>query len=120
MHSRNLKFIIDQATDRRQSHRLALAVRDSIEVGFIVPSVLRKNLADAGYTVVEDEMALAEHGFRSLEVLDRTIVKDGEKILGMGAAGDHDEALVAAMLGWFRENALPGTEVPEGIATLPT
>jgi len=114
----NLEFLIGQATDERQTAPIAKAVADAVEVGVVVPSILRRNLDDAGLTVVEDETTLSEHGFASLQALKRTVVLDGELIVAMGAAGDLDEAILHAMLGWFREHPLPDADVPQGLATL--
>jgi hypothetical protein len=120
MQSKNLEFVIAQAQDERQKHPLALAVAAAIEVGVVVPSILRSKLKGAGFKVVEDATTPAEYGFGTLAVLKRTLVeaKDG-KLLAMGAAGTQDEALLHAMLGWFRENALPESEVPEGLPLKP-
>lgn len=121
MQSANLGFIISQAQDKRQRSPIARAVRASIEVGVVVPSILRTKLADAGLKVSEDRASLSEYGFASTKVLERVLVTDAKgAIVAMGAAGDHDEALLAAMLGWFRENPLPGADVPAGIATAPS
>jgi hypothetical protein len=120
MQTRNLEYVIAQATDKRQKSAIGKAVAASIEVGVVVPSMLRANLEDAGYTLVEDKAALADYGFASLKSLNRVIVNDKDGIMvAMGAAGDHSEALLHAMLGYFRENALPGSDVPAGIAEAP-
>jgi hypothetical protein len=120
MQSNNLAFVIDQAQDDRQTHPIALAVRASIEVGVVVPSILRVKLAEAGFAVVEDDASLADYGFKSTKHLRRVLVNDGDgQLVAMGASADHADALLHAMLGWFRENPLPDADVPEGIATAP-
>ena len=97
-----------------------LAARGAIEVGIVVPSILRARLDEAGFTRVEDVAALADYGFASLETLKRIVVTDAEgTIVAMGAAGNYDEALLAAVLGYAREYPLPDSEVPDGIATTP-
>jgi hypothetical protein len=121
MQSANLGFVISQARDKRHRSPIARAVRAAIEVGVVVPSVLRTQLTDAGYNVVDDQARLSEYGFASTKVLDRVLVTDSEgTIVAMGAAGDHDEALLHAMLGWFRENAVGDEAVPEGLGTAPS
>jgi hypothetical protein len=120
MQSKNLEFVLAQAQDERQSSAIGKAVRDSIEVGVVVPSILRANLAKAGYELADDKAAMADYGFASLAVLKRVLVKDKHgEVVAMGAAGDPDEALLHAVLGYFRENALEDSEVPEGIAVAP-
>ncbi len=121
MQTDNLTFVIAQARDDRQEAAIALAVRGAVEVGVVVPSILRSRLKAAGFTLVADEAALADYGFRSTSHLQRVIVSDkAGTIVAMGAAGDHDEALLHAMLGWFRENPLPESDVPAGLAVVPT
>ena len=86
-----------------------------------MPSVLRTRLVEAGYSVIDDEVAHAKDGFASLTVLDRIIVKDESgSIVAMGASSDPADALAHAMLGWFRENPLPGSDIPAGVGTLPS
>ncbi len=120
MQSANLAFVISQAQDRRQKGALGLAVASSIEVGVVVPSILRRNLEDAGFGLVTDTAALSEYGFKSAKTLQRTVIRDGAGVIvAMGAAGNQDEALLAAILGWFRENALPDSEVPAGFGVVP-
>lgn len=121
MQTGNLAYLIDAATDERQTDPFAAAVAASIEVGVVVPSILRSQLKAAGFRVVEDVAALAEYGFASLATLERVVVTDGAGgIVAMGAAGDHAEAILHAALGWFREHPLPDAEIPPGIATAPT
>lgn len=120
MQRANLEFVIAQATDESRDDPFSLAVRDSIEVGVVVPSILRAKLAEAGFAVVEDDAALAEYGLASLKSLRRVMVNDKGVLVAMGAAGDHAEALLHAALGYFREHPLEGSEVPAGIAEAPT
>ncbi len=54
MQSANLAFVISQAQDRRQKGAIGLAVASSIEVGVVVPSILRRNLEEAGFGLVTD------------------------------------------------------------------
>lgn len=119
MQKNNLDFVIEAATVSRSD--IAGAVRGAIEVGVVVPSILRSNLEAAGYTVKEDEAALAEYGFASMKTLKRVLVTDEDgELVAMGAAGDHGEAILHAMLGYFREHTPPSLEAPQGIATAPT
>ena len=116
MQRANLDFVIEQASQHK--HALAKAVRDSVEAGTLVPSILRQNLSKAGLKVAQDQTTAAKYGFSALGVLKRVLVLDKQgAIVAMGASGDHDDALLHAMLGWFRENASPETDVPQGIAS---
>jgi len=127
MQSNNLAFVLRQATDKRQSSAFARAVRASIEVGTVVPSILRAKLAAAGFEVLSDEADVAEYGFRSSKLFQRVlVVRPGQgdvqpAIVAMGATDSVDNALLHAVLGWFRENAveIEGEEVPEGLASVP-
>lgn len=120
MQSKNLEFVIAQATDKRQKSDFGKAVAASVEVGVVVPSIFRAKLADAGFSVIEDVAAQAEYGFATMNFLKRTLIEDKKGvIIAMGASSDYDDALLHAALGWFRENALPDSDVPEGIATVP-
>lgn len=121
MQKNNLDFVIDQATrEGRPVDPIATAVAASIEVGVVVPSVLRSKLASAGFKIVEDIAKLADYGFASLASLKRVLVTQDGAIVAMGAAGDHGEALLHSMLGYFREHPLPDSEVPEGLLEAPT
>lgn len=118
MQSRNLAFVIDQATDKRQKAPIGLAVRESVEVGVVVPSILRRHLEEAGLNLIEDDKAAADLGFVAMTHLKRVLVTDADgTLVAMGASSDHDDALLHAMLGWFRENPLPGSDVPAGLGT---
>lgn len=122
MNRANSEFLIAQANAARDADAPAFAdaVAAAIEVGVVVPSRLRSTLESAGYTVIQDEATLAEYGFNSLATLKRVVVQDKDGIVAMGAASDHDEAILAAALGWFRENpANADDEIPAGIATAP-
>jgi hypothetical protein len=120
----NLAFVVAQAKDERQTEPFALAVRGALVEGSIyvggaavLPDTLRQTLVAAGFNGVEDDAALAEYGFASLGTLRRVVITDSSgELVAMGAAGDHDEALLAAALGWFREHPLPDADVPDGIA----
>jgi hypothetical protein len=119
MQSNNLAFVIAQAQAPRPKHPVATAVRGSIEVGVVVPSILRAKLAKQGLTVHQDRASLAEYGFKDTTVLRRVLITDkAGNLVAMGASSDHDDALLHAMLGWFRENLI-GTDIPEGVATQP-
>jgi len=119
MQRANLEFLIEQATASAVKGGLPAAVRDSIEVGMVVPSILRKNLLAAGLKVVEDQPTMAKMGFSGLKTMQRTLVLDKSgSIVAMGASQDHDEALLHAMLGWFRENPTPGSTPPAGLASV--
>lgn len=114
----NLDFVIAQARDDRQKAPLAKAVGKSVEVGVVVPSILRSNLAAAGFKVAADQTTAKEYGFGGTNVLKRVLVLDKKGVIvAMGASSDVDDALLHAMLGWFRENPLEGADVPEGIAS---
>jgi hypothetical protein len=121
MRQANTEFVVRQAQHKNQKGAFAKAVKGAIEVGVVVPSILRSNLQDAGFNVVADETTLAEYGFKGTNVLKRVLVtnKDG-RIVAMGAASDEGEALSHAVLGYFRENPVEdGEEIPEGVAEAP-
>lgn len=117
MQTRNLAYVIEAAQDPRQTHPLALAVRGAVEVGVVVPSILRSRLAAAGLEVISGA-DLARFGMAPTKVLTQVVVTQEDAIIAMGASSDADDALLHAMLGWFRENALPGADVPAGIAVV--
>lgn len=120
MQKGNTEFVIAQATDKRQTSPFSKAVRGAIEVGVVVPSILRTNLEDAEFTVKEDEASMGEYGFKSSKFLKRVLITDDTgTIIAMGASADHEDALLHAVLGWYRENAVgdPG-EVPAGLGTV--
>lgn len=119
MRSANLEYVIAQAQDSGQKDPFGKAVAASIEVGVVVPSILRENLAAAGYEVVDDVAAMSDYGFATLSTLKRVIVNKKGVMVAMGASGDVGDALLHAVLGYFRENPLPGSEVPAGIAEAP-
>lgn len=121
MQTANRDFVIAQATDERQEHAIGKAIANAVEVGTIFPSKLRTELEGAGYRLVDDKVAVSDYGFASAKFLKRVLVLDkAGTIVAMGAAVDPDEAILAAVLGWTRENALPDSEVPEGLAEAPT
>jgi dihydroorotate dehydrogenase len=115
----NMASLIAQADGRTDKFGKALA--SSVEVGTVFPSALRSNLEKAGFTVKEDDKSMADYGFASTTVLKRVLIFDGkDNLVAMGAAVDRDEAILAAALGWVRENPQAGVDVTEGIATAPT
>ena len=119
MRTVNLEYVIASAKDERQTDPFAKAVADSIEVGVVVPSILRANLKKAGFIVIDDVAKMSDYGFRTLAVLKRVMIEDKNGLVAMGAASDYDEAITHAVLGWFREHALPDADVPEGVMTAP-
>ena len=115
MQTENHKVLLEESVHpHHKNHDIAKAVRDATEVGIVVPSILKKGIEDAGYTIVEDKASLAQYGFKSTKLLKRVLVVKDDKIVAMGMAGDHKEALLAAMLGWFREN--PSDDFKEKMA----
>lgn len=116
MQSVNLAFVLAEAQDKRHTEPFARAVRASIEVGVVIPSILRAKLAAAGLRVVDDQASMAEYGFNSTKVLQRVLVFEKKTIVAMGAAADSDEALLASVLGWFREHPA-GATPPSGFAS---
>ena len=125
MQTANMAFVTAHAA-RGNEHKGAAAafgkaLKASVEVGVLVPSVFRRNLEDAGYLVVDDKAAVADYGFASLGVLKRVLVVDEDgAIVAMGAATDAGEAIAAAALGWCREHPLEDLEATTGIAEAPT
>ena len=118
MQANNLAFVLEQAA--AGSGAFAKAVRDSIEVGVVVPSILRAKLSDAGFTVADDKVAVADYGFASLGTLKRVLVTHPKQgLVAMGASSDLDDALLHAVLGYFREHPSDGADIPAGIAEAP-
>ncbi|MEA2676391.1 MAG: hypothetical protein QOJ81_532 [Chloroflexota bacterium] len=116
MQQANLDFVIAQAQAKRQADAFAEAVRESIEVGIVVPSILRARLKAAKFQVSDDPAIHAKYGYRELNTLSRVIVaeKTGE-IVAMGASIDADDALLHAVLGYFRENKVGDGLAPAGL-----
>lgn len=120
MRTANLEWTIAQATHDAQTSAIGKAVAASVEVGVIVPSVLRQNLKDAGFKIVTDLADLSSYGFASTKHLVRVVVEDKKgNLVAMGAAGNADEAILHAMLGYFRENPVGDTAAPEPLAVVP-
>jgi hypothetical protein len=121
MQTANLEFVIGQAQHPQRDDAIGAAVAASTEAGFVVPSILRGKLEEAGFKVVDDEVAMSEYGFKTLKTLKRVLVTNADgAIVAMGASSDHADALLHAMLGFFRENSLGDAEVPEGLMEAPT
>ncbi len=122
MRTVNTEFVIAQAQhDDHADDAFSQAVKDSIEVGVVVPSILRKNLEAAGFKVVSDDASLSDYGFASTKVLKRVVIFDkGGTIVAMGAAGDAGEAIVHAALGYMRENKVGEDEAPAPLAVVPS
>lgn len=113
MRSANLEYVIGQATDSRQKDSFGKAVADAIEVGVVVPSILRANLTEAGYAVIDDQAAMADYGFASTKVLKRVIINDKKgNMIAMGASDSAGDALLHAVLGYFREHPLADSAAP--------
>lgn len=120
MQSNNLNWLIEQVSsdERDKKDKFLAAIADSIEVGVVVPSILRRNLTDAGFAIVEDKASMSEYGFASLATLERVLITDSKgALVAMGAAGDPSEALLHAALGYVREHRLPDSEANDGILT---
>lgn len=113
-------LLVPHADSHASDAAFANAVNDSTEVGIVVPSILRANLAKAGFKVVDDAAKMSEYGFKSSKWLKRVAVFDkAGTLLAMGAAPDVAEATAAAALGWFREHPLEGSPVHPAIAPAP-
>lgn len=118
MRAISLEFVKSQS--QVGTGQIHAAVRDATEVGVVVPSILEKNLTDYGFAIVKDDAALADYGFATTKFLKRVIVNDGAgNLIAMGAAGDHGEALLHAVLGYFRENPVGDEVAPAGIMAIP-
>lgn len=113
----SLKARLADVRKARNSEAFRKAIGDSIEVGTVIPSILERNLTEAGFEVVKDQPTMEEMGFNSPKALVRVVVRDKHGlILAMGASTDPEESLPAAALGWCREHPLEGSVVPEGLA----
>jgi len=116
MQAKNLEFVIDQIT--QNDAPFAVACRAALEVGILVPSLLRSSLESAGFRVLDDKK-LKEHGIPPMKHLHRAAVFDGDDMIAFGAAGTTDEALLHAVLGWCRENKVGDKPAPKGLVSKP-
>ncbi len=102
MHSDNTNLLIESAHCYHDDP-LAAAVRQATEVGVVVPSILRSELEDAGYQIVDDEQKHLQQGFKPLKQLTRVILEKDGKVAAMGASHSLPDALLHAVLGYLRE-----------------
>jgi hypothetical protein len=97
-------YIADQAANRCP---LAECIHAAVEVGIVVPSILKAKLAEAGFTITNDVDHQDQHealGYRTFDNLFRVLVHDASgAVVAMGASADHTDALLHAMLGYLRE-----------------
>ena len=90
------------------------AVCESIEVGVVVPSILKAKLEAAGFSVIADDEDHKRHGFRPLPNNYRVHVVgpanvhpdhtgESRTLIAAGVAPDEADALLHAALGFLRE-----------------
>lgn len=103
MHAENTQLLIESSR-AHHADPLGDCVRRAIEVGVVVPSLLRANLKEAGYVVDADQDSHAKDGYRRFKNLTRVLVRDGTgNVVAMGASSDEADALLHACLGYLRE-----------------
>lgn len=103
----NVNYLINAAITHSvvmAKDAIAAAVCSACEVGMAVPSILRKALLDAGYTILHDDKEMAKEGYRELKNCYRCIIKDAGGIT-IAHATSHSEAdaLLHAVLGYVVE-----------------
>ena len=145
MRSVNMEYLIHATRSHHTAKfggkdKFIEAIQASIEVGIVVPSLLRKNLIEAGYEVYTDETEKGrkkqtELGFPQQDFLtDVAIVQPDAKkrdengieyrgplVVAYGAAGDVSEAIAHAALGYVRERDIEhfGKQLPNQFHTDP-
>ncbi len=108
-------------------HVLADIVKKSTEVGVVVPSILKKNLEEAGFQIEESKLKVLyqvrvyfpwtkeeveEYEKQPvLETQEETQEPDKRHLIAMGASNSPADALVQAIYGFLREIA-PIQKVP--------
>lgn len=115
MFSQNIKQLIDFA--KKHKGPIPEAVVKSIEVGVVVPSILKANLEAAGLIVDDEHDSHAKQGYCKLDKLVRVHVHGDAKLhpecpanhtdpnclIAAGTAADKGDALLHACLGFLRE-----------------
>ena len=102
MTSNNMQYLI-VSCHAHQGDPLAKCVWDSAGGTQVSPSLLKKNLEEAGFKVNDNEDSHKEHGFKELKHLYRVLVLSGADIVAMGASETPEDALLHAALGYLRE-----------------
>lgn len=90
------KQTIDLAKEHAATDPIAKAVADSVEVGIVVPSILRKNLEVAGVKITEGE----KKRLKQIEIHDTAGV-----LIACGSSDGHADALLHAVTGYLRQIA---------------
>lgn len=94
MRSRNTESLM--ALAKSQDSAISKAIAQSIEVGVVVPSLLRSKLAALSLDV---QYTQGKH-------LVRADVFDSGVLIASGTSADQNDALLHAMLGYVRERAI--------------
>lgn len=103
MRTENTKYL-QHAAKTYPNDPIALAVRNATEIGIVVPSILRRELEAAGFTIVELNEDHAKEGFRELQNSKRVVIKDGEfAMIAHGISDSVPDALLTATLGYIAE-----------------
>lgn len=113
MQAKNTEWMV-AAAKRFAGNAFADAVCESIEVGMVVPSILKAKLEARGYSVIADAADHKKHGYRQLQNSARVHVigpasvhpdHTGEHrtLIAAGVAPDEADALLHAALGFLRE-----------------
>ena len=98
MRAINTKHLILLADSQRDRFAISRAIAESVEIGVVVPSILRSKLEALGLTITETKV--------SANV--RVDVLKGGELLARGSSSDTADALLHAMLGFVRELNIDG------------
>ncbi len=106
MRTQNFRYLLE-ASAAHVGDKFCDVVANSIEVGVVVPSILRDKLAKAGFYINQDEDQQEKvHGFKKLDHLYRVLIHDKDEngaVVAMGASDDFADALLHACLGYVQE-----------------
>ncbi len=103
MRKQNTEALITLAKSQQDRFAVSRAIAESVEVGIVVPSVLRSKLEALG-CIVEKNPG------RQFENVVQIAVKHGDEIIAMGTSVDEADALLHAMLGFVRERNIAALE----------
>lgn len=117
MQSKNMKWLVANAPKfaaASPDNPFLKAVAESIEVGIVVPSILKAKLLESGFAVVADDAEHKKYGYRVLPNNYRVHVigplnvhpdhsDENRGLIAAGMAPSEASALVHAALGFVRE-----------------
>ena len=118
MRQTNMEYLVHAAKSHKEAKfggedKFVNAVVKSTELGLVIPSLLRANLEEAGFEVITDETKEGQKrqemmGYKPLDFLTDVVVakkvnRHESVLIAYGAAGDVQEAIIHAALGYVRE-----------------